>query len=71
LDLSEREPVKQDREDLATPIPPPTWAARRDWRPIAPQPATERVASFADFTDRELARLRFTKWLIETGRLIP
>ena len=68
MDLSESEPVKQVTQDLATPIPPPTWAARRDWRPIAPQPAAEPVVSF---TDRELARLTFTKWLIETGRLIP
>ena len=68
MDMSESEPVKHVRQDLATPIPPPTWAARRDWRPIVAQPAAERAASF---TDRELAWLKFTKWLIETDRLIP
>lgn len=68
LDMSESEPAKQMAHDPMTPIPPPTWAARRDWRPIVVQPAAERAAPF---TDRELARLKFTKWLLETGRLIP
>ncbi len=66
MHVPESEPVKQARQDLATPIPPPTWAARRDWRPIAAQPIAEPAASF---TDRELVWLKFTKWLVEMGRM--
>jgi hypothetical protein len=66
--MSESETEKRIEQGGMAPVPPPTWAARREWLPIAPQPSAEYAASF---TDHELTRLKFTKWLIETGRLIP
>lgn len=71
MDMSESESTERVAHDRATPIPPPSWAARRDWRPITVRPDAERAPSFSDFSDRELARLKFTKWLIDTGRLVP
>lgn len=68
MDMSERESTERAPHDRVTPIPPPSWAARRDWRPNAAQLDIERAISF---TDRELARLKFAKWLVETGRLVP
>lgn len=72
MDMSESESTERVAHDRAIPIPPPSWSARRDWQPPTIQPDAERDAErVVTFTERELARLNFTKWLIETGRLIP
>jgi hypothetical protein len=68
MDMSESESTERMAYDCAPPIPPPSWAARRDWLPPTIQPDAERATSFSSY---ELARLKFTKWLIETGRLVP
>ncbi len=40
---------------------------RAQWRWGTGQPRSD----LADFTPAELARLRFVRWLVVTGRLLP
>lgn len=58
----------------------PTWQQWRDRQPDQGQPSTPEISgshfsldalTLDAFTARELNRLRFLRWLVETGRLTP
>lgn len=51
-------------------VPPPTWAEWRQWQ-AKDDGLRRRAESASAFGERELARLKFQRWLVQAGRLTP